>query len=245
MIKKFILMGLFLFVSSHVKADELKNNFVANLTQVPLDSLTKDLGAVMGGGSFHQGKSLGFPLGVDFGVHVPVVKLKKENVILTDDESALFGAFGQLEYGLPGRINLIARTGKIYDGTLLGGGLRFGIIKSAIPGLPSLSVSGLYNQLSHDYIDVKSYSGNVVLSFDVPFVHPYIGAGYDKTSLEPTAQAFQSAPASVSRSLKGESEGYRAEVGVNLSFIPFTYLSLGAGLANAETMYHLGLGVKF
>lgn len=234
-----------LLITPALKADDISDNFTANLAQQPLDALTEDLGALMGGGSFHHGKALGFPIGFDVGVHVPVITFQKENTILKDNGRSMAAGWAQAEVGLPGKINVIARGGKIFDETAFGGGLRYGILKPSLPGLPALSLTALYNQLDHDYFELKTYSANLVLSIDFPFIDPYLGAGYDVSKLKPTALAFQGAPGTLSRSLEGESNGHRIEAGINLHLIPFTYLNLGAGIANGESMYHGGLGVAF
>lgn len=231
--------------ASTVLADDLSNNFSANLNQTALDALAQDLGALTGGGSFHTGKALGFPLGFDVGVHVPVVGVTDDNAILKDDASTAYGGWVNAEVGLPAHINLIARAGQIHDADGYGGGLRIGLFNPSVPGLPSVSLSGLYHVLEHDYFDMNTMTANLVVSFDIPLIHPYIGAGYDKTKVEPTDLAFSGAAAGVSRSLEGDSDGYRIEGGVNVSVIPFTYLTLGGGLANGEELYHAGLGVTF
>ena len=233
------------FVGPSLALDDFSNNFTANLNQVALDSLSQDIGAVMGGGSFHTGKALGFPLGFDVGVHVPGVGVPEDNAILKDDGSTTQGLWGQVEVGLPLNLNIIARLGKFYDGDMLGGGIRYGLFSPSIPGLPAISITGLYSTLDHDYFKADTLSANVALSFNIPVIHPYVGVGYDVTTLDLRDPAFVGAPASVSRDLEGESSGYRAEAGVNLSIIPFTYITLGAGLANGQEMYHAGAGVKF
>lgn len=232
-------------LSTTFAADHFKNNFQGNLNQTQLDALSKDLGALIGAGSFHQGKALGFPVGFDVGVQVPVLGVNKDDLILKDDASVAYGTWGQAEIGLPLKLNLIVRGGKMQDAKLIGGGLRVGLFSSSIPGIPSVSIDGLYGKLTHDYFDAKTMTGNLVASFEIPFIHPYIGVGYDHTSLDPTAAGFLGAPASVSRSLKSTTSGYRAEAGINLSLLPFTYLTLGAGMANGQKLYHTGLGVKF
>jgi hypothetical protein len=228
-----------------IKADDISDNFTANLNDAALDALAQDLGTIVGSGSFHHGKALGFPLGFDVGVHVPVVGIQNEDVILRDNGSNTSATWGQIEVGLPMKLNVIARGGKVQDADMIGGGLRLGLFSSSLPGIPSVSVSALYSQLDHDYFDMKTYSGNAVLSFDLPFVDPYIGAGYDSSELEPTSRAYVGATPGTSTSLKGKSSGLRTELGINLHVIPFTYINAGIGTANGETTYHGGAGVRF
>lgn len=231
--------------SKTLRADDFSNNFTANLNQTAIDALAKDMGAIVGAGSFHEAKALGFPLGFDVGVHVPVVGVKNENKILRDDGSSAHAVWGQAEVGLPGKLNVIGRYGKMEDAKMIGGGLRLGIINPIGPGMPALSLTGLYSAVDHDYFEAQVLSANLVFSMDLPIIHPYIGAGYDHTTLDPTDLAFVGAPAGTSTSLDGSANGYRVEAGVNLTIIPFTYLTLGGGITNGEKLYHAGAGVRF
>ncbi len=240
-----ICAAVILFSPYRLYADNFKNNFKANLDEKTLDALTKDLGALNGSGSFHTGKALGFPIGFDVGVHGTAIKVNKDDLILKDDSSRAMAGLGQVEIGLPMKINIIGRGGKVDTAKLVGGGLRFGILSPSLPGLPALSITGLYDRLDHDYFKVTTWSANAVLSIDFPLIDPYIGGGFDSSTLDLKDPAFEGVPAAVSRSLDGKANGSRVEAGVNLHLIPFTYLNLGAGLANGQAMYHAGAGVKF
>ena len=237
----FAMLGMSVVFFSPVQADDFSNNF-GGVTQASLDALTKDFSAAVGAGSYHTGEALGFPLGFDIGVHAAVVGVKDENTILRDDGSTLTSGWVQAEVGLPLRLNVVGRLGKIQDADAFGGGLRLGIFKSAVPGIPSLSVTGLYTQSTHDMFDAKTLTGNLVLSFAVPFIHPYIGVGVDHTKLEVSDDP--AIPAG-SRNLDSSEDSTRIEAGINLSLIPFTYITLGGGFANGEELYHAGLGAKF
>lgn len=218
-------------------ADDLSNNFTANSNGPAMDALAKDLGALMGAGSFHHGKALGFPIGFDFGVHVPVVSLKDENVVLKDDGSTAQALWGQAEVGLHGRINMIGRLGTFEDANMVGAGLRYGFFRPVLPGFPSASITVLWGEMDHDFFELETISINAVMSMDLPFVHPYLGGGYDMTTLNPKD--------SVNAASDGEAKGYRVEGGINVSVFPFTYFNLGVGLANGERLYHVGAGAKF
>ncbi len=237
--------SVLLAFSPAVRADEFSDNFTANLNPPSLKAFAKGMGSLLGAGSFHTGETLNFPIGFDVGFHVAGVQIKNDNPILRDNKSFIPVGWLQAELGLPARVNLIARYGKLFNADLYGGGLRVGLIKSELPGLPSVSLTGLYDEARHDYFKAKTLTTNVVLSFDVPIVHPYIGAGYDYTRVDPTSKAFATAPASVNRGLDAKASGYRVEAGVNLSIIPFTYMTLGGGLANGGKMGHVALGVRF
>ncbi len=245
--KSTLLAGLTLMISNlnFAWADAISNNISSNLNQTVLNAFAKDVGSLLGGGSFHQGKALGFPLGVDVGVHGVVVDLQNDDAILRDDHSYAQSGWLQAEVGLPANINVIARGGQFVDAKMVGGGLRIGLLTPSVPLTPAISVSALYDKLNHDYVNAHTWSTNAVLSVDVPFIHPYIGVGWDRTDLKPTDRAFNAAPMGTPRDLDATVSGYRGEIGVNLSVIPFTYLNLGVGSANSKTLYHAGLGAKF
>lgn len=227
--------------SAHVWADDIDNNF-SSLTQSSLDAFTQDFGAAIGAGSFHTGKALGFPLGFDVGAHVGAVGVQDEDGVLKDDGSTLISKWVQAEVGLPARLNVILRGGKIEDANAYGGGLRLGLLKSAVPGIPSISLTGLYTKSDHDLFDADTISANAVLSFAVPFIHPYVGVGYDHTKIDVSDDPAN--PAGI-RGLDATEGVTRVEAGVNLSLIPFTYLTLGGGIANGEKLLHGGFGVQF
>ena len=173
------------------------------------------------------------------------VDLQNDDAILRDDHSREESGWLQAELGLPANINVIARGGQFEDAKMYGGGLRVGLFTPSAPLMPAISVSALYDKVSHDYVEAHTWSANAVLSVDVPFIHPYLGVGWDRTDLKPTDRAFDAAPTGTSRDLNSTVSGYRAELGVNISVIPFTYLNLGVGSANSKTLYHAGIGAKF
>ncbi len=242
-----LLTGLMLIGvgSRPIWADAIGNNISSHLNQTALDALAKDIGSLMGGGSFHEGKALGFPLGIDIGVHGVGVELQDKDAILRDDDSRMGAGWLQAEIGLPAKINVIARGGKFEDAKMFGGGLRIGLFTPSAPLMPAVSVTALYDTFKHDYVDANTLTANAVISVDVPFIHPYLGFGWDRTDLDPTDRAFNAAPAGTPRGMDSSVSGYRGEIGVNISVIPFTYLSLGIGSANSKTLYHAGLGAKF
>lgn len=240
-----IFLGLLVFfVPGNLRADNLKNNFKSHLNQNDIDELTKDVGALVGGGTFHTGKALKFPLGFDVGAHAIAVDTN-DNPILSDDGSSAISGSIQGELGLPLKLNLIARAGRFEDADFLGGGIRWGIIKGDLPGLPSLSLTGLYNKVSHDYFNADVLSANLSLSFNVPIIHPYIGIGYDSTSLDVENAAYIGAPGSAVANLDSQQDTIRGEVGINLSIIPFTYITIAGGLAHEDPIYHAALGIQF
>lgn len=208
-----------------------------------LDPFAKDLGAVLGGGSFHNGKALGFP-GVDFGVQAPVKRVDgSDDIANAAGLKYLAIPWIQAEIGLPWNFSIMARGITAYGTQAIGGGVSYGLLKSDLPGMPNISVSGTYNQLDHQFLTAHTWSANGVLSFNVPIVTPYVGFGYDRTNLKLKDAAFAGTGVS-NNGIEGNAGGYRLEGGVNIGFLPFSYLTLAAGVANGEMLYHAGLGIR-
>lgn len=230
-------------LSRPLSADDFSDNLAAHLDKPALDALAQDVGALVGGSSFHSGKTLGFPLGVDLGIHESVAGLNPDDAILRDNRSTDNALSVQAEYGLPGNLNLLGRYGRLHDANFVGGGLRVSLWKSQAPFIPDLSVTGLYDRLGHTDFHAHVYTANFVASFDIPFIHPYLGIGYDSTQLDVKGRVAP--PSGSANARSGHGNEYRAEAGVNLSLIPFTYISLGGGLTNGRKLGHVGLGVRF
>jgi hypothetical protein len=221
------------------QVNNLLNGQVTSVAQGMLDNFAKDLGGLMGGGSFHQGKSLGLP-GFDVGIHVPTIKIKDEDTIIKSSLDSVALPILQAEIGLPANLDLIARFTSYSDASLIGVGLRYGIIKNSLPGLPSLSVQGVYNTLNVNSglnkLKATTMSIAVITSIDLPIITPYAGVGMDNTEVTPD---------STITNLTGKASAVRAEVGINLSLVPFTYIQLGGALVNGDINYTAGLGIKF
>ena len=191
---------------------------------------------------FHQGKALGFP-GFDIGIHVPARKVSADNEIVkaAGIDTFMFPAL-QAEIGLPAKIDVLARYMGYAGSNLIGVGGRYGIFKGSLPLMPSLSVQGMYTMLDVN-ADANKFKANTmsvaaVASFNIPVVDPYVGLGFDSTSVEPDSSL--SLPG-----MKGSASNYRLEAGINLSLFPLTYLQLGGVLINSDLSYTAGLGVKF
>ena len=227
--------------------DEFKNTLTGEakeIVQDTLDNFAKDLGGLMGGGAFRQGKSLGIP-GFDIGLRIPAKKINKDNIIMKNaDLDSVFLPVLQAEIGLPSNIDLIGLFTSYAESSLMGAGVRYGLFQQSIPGMPCVSAQVLYTTLDvksgDNKLKANTISAAVVLSINLPVFVPYVGAGMDKTTVEPNA--IIPLPES---GMKGEATGYRFEAGVNLSLVPFTYLQLGGALLGSDIAYTLGLGLNF
>jgi hypothetical protein len=246
MMKKVLIIPLLLSLAcAPVFSADPFDNFKANVqaggsaAQTSLDNFTKDLGALLGGGTYHQGKTLGFP-GFDIGIKVPTKKISDDNTIVKSaDISNIPLPIAQAEIGLPLNIDLIARMGSLKDSTLVGYGLRYGVFQ--MTGLPSISVQAVMTNLdvAAGTNKFKAVNTNVsaVVSYGLTVITPYAGVGFDSTSVEPDS--------SYAGGLKGTASGTRIEAGINLTLLPFTYLQLGAAVAGGDTNATIGLGAAF
>jgi len=245
--KKLMLMVILMFfVAGRGFSASFFDEFTSNLTgatsliQKNLDSFAADLGAVIGGAACHQGKALGFP-GFDVGIHISGKSVSDDNkIVKAAGLDAIALPMLQAEIGLPGKLDLIGRYVAYSGANMTGLGIRYGLLKENIPLFPSISVQVLYNNL-----DVKSdankfkaatISAAGVISFNIPIVDPYVLVGMDSTTITPDSSIT---------SLTGSASGVRAEAGINLSLVPFTYLHIGGGFVNGGMGYNMGLGIKF
>jgi opacity protein-like surface antigen len=223
--------------------DEFTNQITGygdSIVQTKLDNFTKDLGYLMGGGAFHQGKALGFP-GFDVGIHLVAKNTGKDDTILNAAGISTIGLpIVQAEIGLPAKIDIFGRIMSYDTASMVGGGVRYGIIKGSLPIMPSLSVQAMMNNLSvssgANKFTATCTSVDAMASFNIPIVDPYIGVGMDQTEVK--------ADSSIT-SLKGTANTTRVEAGINLTLIPFTYLQVGGVMVGGDIGYTAGLGVKF
>lgn len=200
----------------------------------PADAFAKDFGCMMAGGAFHQGSNLGLP-GFDVGIHMPMKKPNTDNLIATNAGLEMMALpWVQLEMGLPFKLDLIVRgfsgTGLSYSGF----GVRYGIFKSKLPLVPSVSAAVLSSSFKHTDFEATTMSGNVVVSFKIPLLSPYICVGSDQATAKFTASGIE-----------GKGSSTRIEAGINMGLIPLTYLHVGGGMVNGDMMYSGGFGLKF
>ncbi|MFH1367733.1 MAG: DUF6588 family protein [Elusimicrobiota bacterium] len=249
--KLLILLSVFFVSISAVLASDTFDKFNDQITNVTitiaqenLDNFANDLGAVMCGGSYHHGKSLGFP-GVDIGFHAALKSVPdKDKIVKAADLSYITLPVGQLEIGLPSNMDLIIRYASVANAAMTGGGLRYGILKNSMPFLPNISAQVTYNMLnveaSANKFTATGMDAAVMASFNLPIIDPYVGVGYYSASVEPDATIQTPQPG-----MKGTGSGMRAEVGVNMGLIPLTYLQLAANYVSGDIGGTVGLGVRF
>lgn len=218
------------------------NDYKTNYTTTYMKPLAKDIGALLGAGTFRNAALMGFPS----------VNAEGQMIFLNNGESPLlknqmFGMpYAKVEIGLPVINADIFIRGMMYNNlTIGGGGVKYALpLFPSVPAAPtpSLAVVASYHVLRFgsgtDKIDATVMSVNGVLSYGFPGVpvEPFIGAGMDFSSL--TAKLASNTDLVVSDT------GTRLVGGLNVSIFPLVYASGEVALANTSTLYGLKVGIK-
>ncbi len=241
--KKILCFALFLTLAGAAFAEAYTfDDFETHITRDNLEAFAKDAGGLLGSGVFSTGRILGwggFQLAVK-GAYMP--KPSDENTALGSDKKEMFYPFIQGEIGLPFRLDGFIRASS-WDGlTLAGGGLKWGIVRpqdtlyTFQPMITVMAQNGVHKAFS-----LTQYSANFVLSFKLPYVVPYIGAGADITKV--TVESCQSDP-----TLVGERKSVttpRATLGLNVKLPSYIDLSVAANYVNYGIGAEASLGVRF
>jgi hypothetical protein len=208
-----------------------------------LKPFTRDLGGLLGAGSFHNGRSLGFS-GFDVGARYGTQFYpSKGNNIMRAGGVRNFGLpWVQAEIGMPFKIDGFIR-GISYQGlTVAGGGLRYGLYSpSDKPWTPQVLLSGVGHSVVHENFSATHFGADIVCSAGTPSFLPYLGAGFDRTRLVVRSSKLDPA-------LNGTDVttlGSRFTAGVRLKPYQFVYLSLAYMLAHGQSGAETGLGVRF
>ncbi|MCS7185005.1 MAG: hypothetical protein NZ870_03670 [bacterium] len=207
--------------------DDIKNQL-----KTMLNDFSKDVAGIVSVTNFHSGTSLGFP-GVDFGIHLGS---KKPNSSIFPSTVSFIGApVLQLEVGLPARFKLTGKYFSIDKVSLTGVGITYTLLKLVKP-LPEVNASIFHTMLSHtEVFDLSDTSIAISAGINFPIIKPYVVIAYDminsKTKFLP-------------QNVDSNTTLTRFQAGFSFSFIPFTYLNLGAAF-DYGTIYQFGLGAKF
>ena len=208
-----------------------------------LKPFTRDLGGLLGGATFHDGRSLGFS-GFDVGARYSAqfYPSKGDNVMRNNGVKAFGLPWVQAEIGLPFKIDGYIR-GISYQGlTVSGGGIRYGLYSpSDKPWTPQILLSGVGHSVVHQAFSASHFGANLVASAGMSVVLPYVGVGFDRTRLVVRSSTLDP-------TLNGTNvttfEG-RYTAGVRLKPYQFTYVNVAYVLAHGQSGAEAGLGVRF
>ncbi|MBI4352174.1 MAG: hypothetical protein HY550_12125 [Elusimicrobia bacterium] len=240
--KLIISLCLLPLLAAGVKADPF-SKFKANVQDAYLKPFAADLGGLIGANDFNSGRAIGFP-GFEAGLAATLqAKPGVENRILRDAGVDTFGAalvHAGAALPLIGADVMLRGTG--YSGfSIIGGGLRYGLLKSGTltKFIPDVSVSAYYDVITYDYFKGTHLSFDAAASFNIPVIKPYVGVGVDRTRLEikNVSAALNGAAGTISKP--------RYTLGVRLSPLPLLYVYGAYNVLHGQTGYSLGAGAKF
>ncbi|MBI5573107.1 MAG: hypothetical protein HY919_00960 [Elusimicrobia bacterium] len=220
---------------------------IDELKKTSVEPLAKDVGAVLGGGMFHSGRTLALVPGIDVGFSASAAMQP------SDDDIILKNAIGKKPFGLP-YIQLSKGLPYSFDITLrgfpesqglklLGAGLKYGIIEKEIAVVKlGLSAMYSYNQLHHSDFKATTNSFAGIFSVKIPVIEPYLGVAIDSTKLETD---FSVAELGVKTNVDVNVSEPRYVLGLNFSLLPFTYINVAGTYSVDHYGVDFGLGLKF
>jgi hypothetical protein len=233
-------------------ANQIWNDFSANVTEQNVRAFTKDLGGLIGSGTYTTGRVLGWG-GFQIGPRGSMIfKMSKANgntaeernhTALGDRDKVghVFYPWLQADIGLPFRIDGFIRASSYQGMTIAGGGLRWGITQpnEMLGSLQPMLVVAAHSASARDFA-VSHYNASLVLSMKIKYFVPYIGGGVDYTTLHVNSVA--------STALAGEREyatTARGTVGFNFKLPSYLDLSLAANYAYYGLGAEASLSVRF
>ena len=240
--KKLIFFVVLLMAGLTVSAHPIWNDFSANAAQNNVRAFAKDLGGLIGSGTYTTGRVLGWG-GFQIGPRGTMIfKMSKGEGGTThtalgdrDKVGAVFYPWLQADIGMPFRLDGFIRASSYQGMTIAGGGLRWGITSpnEMLGSLQPMLVVAAHSASARDF-SASHYNASLVISMKFKYFVPYIGGGVDYTTLHINQADF--APA-----LEGSSEYVataRGTVGLNFKLPSYLDLSLAANYA------HYGLGAE-
>jgi hypothetical protein len=227
---------------AHAEADPYAG-FEQFADEGSLKPFTRDLGALLGAGTFHNGRSLGFS-GFDVGVRYGAQfhPSAGDNIMRGNNVKSFGLPWVQAEIGMPFKIDGFIR-GISYQGlTVSGGGVRYGLYSpSDKPWSPQVLVSGVGHSAVHKDFSATHFGANLVCSAGTSAVTPYIGAGFDRTRMVVRSSTLD--PTLNGRDVTTLESRFTA--GVSLKPYQFVYLSLAGTLTHGQGGAEADFGVRF
>jgi hypothetical protein len=203
----------------------------------------KDLGGLLGSGTFHTGRGLGFP-GFDIGFQGAY----QFNPSTNDSVMKQSGVKGfgmpwiEAEIGMPLKFDGFIR-GFSWDGmTVAGGGLRYALKTiEDVKGVPQFLLVGDGESFSAEDFRGTHFGLDLVISANYDWFRPYLGAGVDDTLFIPNRSELD--PQIINESFS--EYGYRLTAGASFRPFPFTYLTAAFSMRNQNPGVQAGAGLRF
>lgn len=220
------------------------DDFGTHVTENNIRAFTKDLGGLIGSGTYTTGRILGwggFQIGPRAGMIFKMsqgsgaTEAEKNHTALGDREEigGMFSPWLQADIGLPFRIDGFIRASS-YDGlTIAGGGLRWGVTRPSevLGSFQPMLVVAAHSATAKDF-SATHYNASLVLSMKFKYFVPYVGGGVDYT----TVSVGNGVAAAAVRGEREYAATARATAGFNFKLPSYMDLSLAANYA------HYGIG---
>ena len=246
--KILIAVGVGLLAANGVWASSHWDDFGAHVTENNVRAFTKDLGGLIGAGTYTTGRILGwggFQIGPRAGMVFKMSKgqgatgAERNQTALGDrnDVGAVFSPWLQADIGMPFRLDGFIRASSYQGLTIAGGGLRWGITRPSevLGSLQPMLVVAAHSASAQDF-SATHYNASLVLSAKFKYFVPYIGGGVDYTTLN--IGNGIGAQAAAIRGTHERAATARATAGFNFKLPSYMDLSLAANYA------HYGLGAE-
>ena len=239
--KILFLIALFVFCLP-MQARNIWDDFSDNVTQDNVRAFAKDLGGLMGSGTYTTGRVLGwggFQIGPRATMIFKMSKGKNESTHTAlgerEEVGEVYYPWLQADIGMPFRLDGFIRASSYQGMTIAGGGLRWGITRpnEMLGSFQPMLVLSAHSASARDF-SATHYNASLVMSMKFKYFVPYIGGGVDYTNLHINQSVM--AP-----QLAGETEyaaTARATAGLNFKLPSYLDLSLAANYA------HYGLGAE-
>lgn len=232
------------FVLNGIYNDSGDPKLKEKLAQKYLDAFTKDIGQAISGGSYGIGGNLGISgLNMTLSLKVSVQDVSNDNIIVkTTGDSTIIYPILQAEFGFMERFDAIGRISYGNRSTVLGGGLRYTILKSEDEMyIPTVSVQSVYNYLianDNEYGKFNAWNlkNGVTAYFGlIPYIQPYVFLTYDFTALKPVSSSYSYL------SSKADGIGYGAGANVKLEMLN---LSFSVSMYESRPNYNFGIFIS-
>lgn len=240
--KKLLIFAFLFALCVPVQARNIWDDFAANVSADNVRAFAKDLGGLMGSGTYTTGRVLGwggFQIGPRASMIFKMSKGKNETTHTAlgerEEVGEVYYPWLQADIGMPFRLDGFIRASSYQGMTIAGGGLRWGITRpnEMLGSFQPMLVLSAHSASARDF-SATHYNASLVMSMKFKYFVPYIGGGVDYTNLHINQSV--SVP-----ELAGETEyaaTARATAGLNFKLPSYLDLSLAANYA------HYGLGAE-
>lgn len=240
--KYLLLISLLCGICLSAQARNIWDDFAANVSEQNVRAFAKDLGGLIGSGTYTTGRVLGwggFQIGPRGTMIFKMSKGKNDTTHTAlgerDKVGEVFYPWLQADIGMPFRLDGFIRASSYQGMTIAGGGLRWGITSpnEMLGSLQPMLVVSAHSASARDF-SASHYNASLVLSMKFKYFVPYIGGGVDYTNLHINQATF--APQLISTTQYVTTA--RATAGLNFKLPSYLDLSLAANYA------HYGLGAE-